>query len=293
MVILVTGASGFIGNAVACMLEESSNVVIRATSNKCIDKTNWVQIDLANTEPIKLAINPEVIIHCAAETDFTKGFNYLKQVNEIGTKKLVEFSIDVAVRKFIYISTGGVYGFSDIACTENSELKPVNDYSLTKLLGERVVIDNKYLNSFLVLRLFFPYGENQTNRLIPNLFTNIYSGKQIQFHGEHGLPTINPIYIEDFLSILARMLMCDLTGVYNVAGIDKVTILDIARIISAKLNRKMNSTFLVPTSKNLIGCIDKLVQDAGGYQYTSINEGLENVYQNGLWRCNFPELSKL
>ena len=47
----------------------------------------------------------------------------------------------MGVKRFIYASSGSVYGVKDeLQVTEELELKPISEYNKTKMVGERVLL---------------------------------------------------------------------------------------------------------------------------------------------------------
>ena len=62
------------------------------------------------------------------------------EVNVLATKKIVETSIKNRVKKFIYASSGSVYGIKkEKKVTENLLPVPISTYNKTKMIAERVL----------------------------------------------------------------------------------------------------------------------------------------------------------
>lgn len=100
------------------------------------------------------AINPDVIIHAAAVTDVDKCEHNKKlafEVNVRGTSYVAEASVKVGA-KLIYLSTCHVFnGNSKNAYIESSIPRPINNYGMTKWMGE--VTASTFAPSTLVVRI--------------------------------------------------------------------------------------------------------------------------------------------
>ena len=163
--ILITGATGFLAGQIAYHLKENNNDVKIASSKKkpLIPKKlincNVAHIDLTHSDSIeKAVIGAEYIVHCAA-MDFEsclKNPIKAREINEEGTRKIVQSALRNKVKKFIYLSTMHVYGKNMIGIVnESSPVNPNNLYSETHLNSEIIIKDNLELTDtqYLNLRL--------------------------------------------------------------------------------------------------------------------------------------------
>jgi len=152
--ILVTGASGFIGSHLVEELlkkKEKIRVLVRGDLGNLkelkekLKKIEIVKGDLLNKEDIENATKDvEKIYHLAA---ISKPMNIPKQVyydaNVKGIKNLLEACKKNKVKKFVHVSSMSVFGFSrdDKPLSEESGKLPVSDYGESKKLGEEFVLD--------------------------------------------------------------------------------------------------------------------------------------------------------
>ena len=61
------------------------------------------------------------------------------EVNVLSAKKLIEVCIKNKIKKFIYASSGSVYGIkNEKNVTEDLDLVPISTYNKTKMICERV-----------------------------------------------------------------------------------------------------------------------------------------------------------
>ncbi len=165
MKILVTGSSGFIGNAICKTLSECGYEV----SN--LDRSRF-QLDPSSANNV--LENCNVVIHCAgiAHTKLTKNIKMIREVynaNVEFTKKLYKKSMIAGVQHFIFLSSSKVYGaFSrkGIVFNELDNLEPEDVYARSKLLAETAIISipQKKKIKYTILRLPLTYSErNKAN----------------------------------------------------------------------------------------------------------------------------------
>lgn len=135
--ILVTGATGFIGtNLVRRLVELGNDVTILTRKNSdcsCFSNLNIKKIvgDILDIESVKSATKDcEFVYHLAALISFNRrDFNDLFNINVIGTKNVINSSLEFSIKKFVYISACAVFGVSD---NKNKKLNEETVYNLTK-----------------------------------------------------------------------------------------------------------------------------------------------------------------
>lgn len=103
MKVLVTGASGVLGQAVVPRLEQDGHDV-RRTSRSA--RPGWVRADLATGEGLAEAVaGVDAVVHLAsASTQYSKA----GEVDVAGTRRLATAAERAGVRHFVYISIVGV-----------------------------------------------------------------------------------------------------------------------------------------------------------------------------------------
>lgn len=151
MRILVTGASGFIGQALCPFLEQSHYIVTKVSirDNSDIDRIDFTDID--------------VVIHLAALVHQMQGAPeqaYMQSNFEL-TKALADKAKHCGVKKFIFISTVAVYGLNSAKhkLDESAQLNPSSAYGKSKLLAEEYLQNiNDDVFKVCILRLPLVYG---------------------------------------------------------------------------------------------------------------------------------------
>jgi UDP-glucose 4-epimerase len=165
MTILVTGATGKVGSRLVKRLAERGDQVralirdpMRATQFKAhgIELAKGDLLDAASLEAAVAGI--DVVVHSAA---FFRGATpeQAHNVNDVGTQRLATAARAAGVKRFIFLSTGLVYGpTGECPATEDDHCAPTAAYPLSKLAAERFLLGLKDLD-VRVLRLAFVYGD--------------------------------------------------------------------------------------------------------------------------------------
>lgn len=153
-VVLVTGASGFVGGAVAQALLAAGQLVVAAVRQK----PSQAPLQHANLQcravggidnntqwqPLLQGVN--IVVHCAAHAHMmnehtTDALAAYRQVNVAGTLRLAQQAAAAGVQRFVFISSIGVNGnHSAKPFTEACTPQPHDAYSLSKLEAEQALL---------------------------------------------------------------------------------------------------------------------------------------------------------
>ncbi len=146
MNLLVTGATGFIGNSLfERLLVESSYTPVAATRTDNINKSPYVSVgDISADTNWSIALSGiEVVIHAAGRAHISdethdKSLVEYRRVNTEGTLNLAYQAADKGIRRLVFISSIGVSGeLSDQPFREQDTPNPVNPYTISKLEAEQ------------------------------------------------------------------------------------------------------------------------------------------------------------
>jgi len=271
--ILITGGTGFIGrNLINSINTENHIINIGRNKNSMCDNIFWNLKD--NLDSLSLN-NVDAIIHCASivgNENINKS-QYI-DINVKSTLELLEFATKNKIKKFILISTGGVYGFSKKILDEKDSCNAKEIYSLSKYFSEKVCELYKGKISIVILRLFFPYGEGQKGRLISNLCNNILKKNKIMLN-KKGQPIINPVHILDVVNIIKNIIKNDLEGTFNICGNELISIEQICRKIAILANID-DAKFIYGDNDidNLMGNSKKICRTLNYDMKINLDEGL-------------------
>ena len=182
MATLVTGGTGFVGsNIVKVLAQQGHDVVsvdiappndmVRRYTAEVADRIAWVEGDILNRETLAKAVEGRAIdkiIHAAVYTgtraDVEKDDSHrIVDINTRGTLNLLDLARRLSVKRFVYVSSGGVYAGKRLAnepLREDMALFPINLYDITKYACEMLSERYGELHGFetVSVRLSAPYG---------------------------------------------------------------------------------------------------------------------------------------
>ncbi len=142
--VLITGASGFIGAALLHQIysnEKSFHIITAGRKAPNVKNKNQLHLDIdLNKSNLQLPKNIDTILHMAGEKS---NESTMWEINYYGTKKLLEAANNVKIKRFIYLSSVGVYGAGHNAHIIDTTYpkKPKNTYEKSKQAGEAVVYE--------------------------------------------------------------------------------------------------------------------------------------------------------
>lgn len=152
MRVLVTGASGFVGSALADQLRRDSEVQVRLASRRAVDVSlaESVQVDdIDGATDWRVALEGvDVVVHLAARAHIlaerdADPLAQFRKTNTQGTLNLARQAALSGVRRFVFVSSIGVNGAQTQgrAFTESSPVAPHSPYAQSKYEAERGLLD--------------------------------------------------------------------------------------------------------------------------------------------------------
>lgn len=265
--ILITGAKGLIGTSLLPLLTENHQVfaITSQKNDTFIENVTFIEVDLASEWSTEmLPQNIDIIIHLAQSAhfrEFPEKSQEVFAVNTTSTLKLLNYAQKIGVKKFIYASSGGVYGNGNQHFAEDSPLAPSGDlgfYLSTKLCSEILLESYTQFFDIIALRFFFVYGKNQKrSMLIPRLADSVKEGKIITLQGENGIK-INPIHVSDAAISIKNTLNLEGSHKINVAGKEVLFLKEIVEMIGNKVHKMPIFAYQPMEAKHLIANTQKM-----------------------------------
>lgn len=242
MRILVTGGCGYKGHVlVPKLLARGYEVIafdLQWFGNYLQQHQNLSVIkgDVRNIESIPLD-GVDCIIHLSSIANDPCGDlnpQLTWEVSALATMQLADKAKRLGIKRFIYASSGSVYGIKDeLQVTEELELKPISEYNKTKMVAERVMLSYQDDMVVQIVRPATVCGYSPRMRLdvSVNLLTMqaLSKGKITVFGGDQIRPNI---HIDDITDVYLHMIdHPEVTGIYN-AGFENISIMDIAKLVT-------------------------------------------------------------
>lgn len=234
--VLITGADGLLGRKLLELLAQTWNVeaLVHKLPLNLTQGVNYAAVDFSGDWCLEdLPLRVDAIIHLAQSAkfrDFPVSALDVFKVNVESTAKLLDYCRVVGAKKFVYASSGGIYGNGDQAFKENAPIVPLGQlgyYLGSKTCGEILVQSYASLFQVVVVRPFFMYGSTQNRTmLIPRLLDLVASGCPIGLQGNNGI-RINPIHVNDASAAVVAALALNESATFNIAGPDVMSIREI------------------------------------------------------------------
>lgn len=252
MKILVTGGCGYKGHVLVPKLLDRGYEVIAFDLQwfgnylKPHENLSIIKGDVCDIESIPFD-GVDCIIHLSSIANDPCGDLDPKltwEVSALATMQLADKAKRVGIRRFIYASSGSVYGIKEeLQVTEDLELKPISEYNKTKMVGERVLLSYQENMVVQIVRPATVCGYSPRMRLdvSVNLLTMqaLSKGKITVFGGDQVRPNI---HIDDITDLYLHLIdHPELRGVYN-AGFQNISIMDIAKMVSKNISAEITVT---------------------------------------------------
>lgn len=218
MKILITGATGFVGQNLIKRLKNSPDIEIYTISRKKIfaysSVTNYC-CDILDEHAVfnifeQHAFN--AVIHLAALTaheEIVNNKNLALSTNLKGTETIVSaFNHFCSDAVFYYASSGKVYGrTNEMPITEYAIERPTTILGKGKYIAERIIdfYADIESNKYIIMRIFNVYGGNQKeNFIVPTLLKQLSQGNQLELGNIHDKRDY--LYVEDLISAIEALI---------------------------------------------------------------------------------------
>ena len=264
MKILVTGATGFIGNHLINKLLENNHTILglSRTIKSKNNKLNFQNIDLANPESYTEIISdfkPEIIIQLAWQD--IPNFSFEKSLlNLKNSVQFLSFILRIhSVKKVIISGSCFEYLNPSKECIEGINENPKDYFTWAKLsLKSFIELEQLKCSSQIYwFRIFYVFGPNQrSGSLIPTII-NSFKKKE--------LPNIiNPfnandfIYVDDVIDSFLSVINQDVpSGTYNIGSGSSKSVLEICSLLESLMCNTNSMTLQIKNLKiNEIKTID-------------------------------------
>ena len=305
--VLITGASGLLGTyflyTLDSLIENGLNIkkvhaVIKSESPqylKSIFDKEWVCIhrgDLSDSVFQNSLPNADYMIHAAGYAQPAKFV--VREDKTIKVNTMVTFNLLDRLNnggKFLFISSSGIYNglnkekFLETDVGTTNVFHPRACYIEGKKCGETIINSYKKLGiDAKSARLSYTYGpgvRGDDERVLYSFIRKAKTGKINML--DSGASERIYCYISDAVEMLWKILLFGKESLYNVGGKEKITVLEIAEIVSDYFNAEL----VVPKSTDgFLGsaCLERL--DITRYEdefskkdFISVKEGIHRTIE--------------
>lgn len=240
-VVLVSGASGFLGKElVSQLLEQTDYRVIALTSNKdklqrvLGKKPNLLILNTFTWRKEITEVHVDVLVNCA----FPRSSDSEKLAEGLDfTEKFIREALDFNIHKIINISSQSVYSQKEKSSTdESSTVRPESIYGMTKYATEKIVSSlcessNQNID-YSNIRLASLTGNEFDVRMTNRFVKKALAGETLVVNG--GNQKISYLEVRDAAKALITMINTDSNTwrtIYNLGNYHYLSVLDIATFV--------------------------------------------------------------
>jgi nucleoside-diphosphate-sugar epimerase len=279
--ILVTGASGFVGcNLVPTLAQQNKiRLLVRHTSHiaQYVNKENIeiVYGDLEKNRGIEEALRGvDTVIHGAART-IGKNLKEYYRTNTLATRYVIEAMKRGGAKRILFLSSHAVSGpcESNHPIRETDPCQPISYYGMTKKYAEDIVIKSGL--SYIIIRPVAVYGPHDHEILRYIRFVNRGLFPKIG----RGEKFTNLIYVADLVDVIMRIITGERFDkrIYFVSDGECYAVSDVVRVMADILKRH-----------TLTICVPESVAQA----FSLFNDVLLPQHRRLVWRDKVKELKE-
>jgi len=281
--ILVTGASGLLGSAVAACLQRSAAILPLAHAHPAPGLT---PLDLADPrEAARLEREPwDALVHCAAyrSPEFCEDH---KEAAWRLNAETPEFLARLACRRgarMVHISTDYVFPGTHPPYREGDACEPVNDYGRTKLAGEQGV--SRAYPAAVILRIGALYGRLAGAARSPMLEEAVQAVREAREMESDDCVRRYPLFVEDVAKVVRFLLFENaFSGVLHAGASQGMTrygwmqrVAAVLGVKAAHIKPSVRSLYRSPRPVDAGLCTDRL-RELGGPVPRNCDEVLPDV----------------
>lgn len=240
--ILITGARGLIGTELVNRLKKKGIPTISVVrSNEFSINGNIWSVDLCKPDHIKkmeeILQTPDVVVHLAGHIEIAlkkmmddpklrpvpnkENLHEIYTNNVISTANILQYCLEKQIKHIIFASSQTVYGMPEFpVVTEETALKPLEHYALSKVVCEKILkfAENENI-SVSILRFPGVYSEERKSGAVYSFCLNAVFNKKIEVVSEIPLP-FDVLSCEDVLDAIECVIAVRPPGceVFNVSS---------------------------------------------------------------------------
>jgi len=307
--LFVTGGAGFIGSnfvrmALGGLLPGLSDVEITVFDALTYSGTltnlepvadnpryRFVHGDIRDAQAVRDALpGHDAIVHFAAESHVDRSVHdsgIFVETNVLGTQRLLDTAMALAIPRFVHVSTDEVYGSIDEgAWDEDEPLLPNSPYSASKA-GSDLLVRSYHRTHGLntsITRCSNNYGPYHfPEKVIPLFVTNLIDGLHVPLYGD-GKNQRDWLHVDDHCRGIALVLTKGRAGeIYNIGGGTELSNRELTDILLEATGRDESFIDYVEDRKGhdrrYCVSIDKISSELGYEPQVPFTQGLADVVQ--------------
>lgn len=247
-VILVTGATGFVGRQVLAALESADVRIKLVVRKKRLDSFSN-KVDLIETDDLfvesaswweSVCAGVDTIIHVAWYAEPGK---YLQSSINLtclqGTINMVQGAAQAGVRRFVGVGTCFEYDLTGGVLSVQTPLNPLTLYAATKVSAYHT-LSNYFSSShveFAWCRLFYLYGEGEdTRRLVPYIRERLQHDEEVELTS--GKQIRDFLDVEEAGKMISQVALGSVQGPVNICSGEPISVRQLAENIADEYGKR-------------------------------------------------------
>ena len=300
--ILVTGATGFLGAEVCRRLIEKGYSVLGIGRKQygfldaktlASKRFQFLQLELKNLHNESLAnianCAPRACIHLASMVEYASSdyhdYHDYHDYTITPTINLINLAQHLQIKKIIYSSTSSVIAKpspTQQTSDENTPISPMSNYGLSKYVCEKLLeLATLKTPTLSCIALRFPaiYGRNHLGGIIHTLKEQILHHQEVELYGR-GKYLRNVLFVSDAVDAIILALESELSGyeLFTIGASESLSVLEIAQhLINLTHSRSRLILSAKESPNNFNAQLDtSKAQRMLGYTPRSIESGLKD-----------------
>lgn len=245
--VLVTGASGFIGNKISELFCQRGYSVLGWDRIASLGVFPVECVDLEDLNAVVYQLNgfqPDIIIHCAGSADVGKSVqdpeaDYHGNVTLTHNLLFAMYKLKMVNTRFVFLSSAGVYGNPiQLPITEDMPLNPMSPYAVHKVMCEDLCtyFVKNYSMDIKIARIFSSYGAGLKKQIFWDMYNKAQSTGYLDMFGT-GNESRDYIHVADVVQALYLLATKNSKEmVFNVANGEEVTIRQATELFASLVN---------------------------------------------------------
>lgn len=296
MVVLVTGANGFLGHYLVEKLLEKDHTVIATGKGECrlsVSHPLFRYISMDFTDPFNVHdvfadCKPEVVVHAGAmsKPDECENDQWRAYVTNVESTITLLVNAEEYKSFFIFLSTDFIFDGKTGMYKEDDAPGPVNFYGKTKVEAEEAV--KEYGFDWAIVRTVLVYGDPKgaKGNLLTLIQDKLEKGESYSVFDDQ---VRTPTYVGDLADGIARIVDKKAKGIYHLSGKDMMSPYEMAVRAAEYLGldpsniKKIHEGDLVQPAKRpaKTGFDISKARQGLDYEPISFEEGLKRTFING------------
>jgi len=288
--ILVTGASGFLGEHLVRVLAARGADVVGTYLNHPIDiaGARTVPVDLADGPAVERLIRdlrPGAVFHCAALTDAAA----CERDPAAAEAAIVDATARLAGAlgrlapgtPMVAVSTDLVFDGEGAPYAEEDEAKPLGVYGSLKLRAERPVLDLPLGSVVRTALLFGPPGTCKGGFLAWMIGAILRDERLTLFEDE----VRTPVHVRDVVDAMLALAMGGRRGLFHAGGPERLSRMEMGRILCRVAGRDekalvsvrlAESKYPAPRPRD-VSLVSEKLREATGFAPRTFEQGLREI----------------